>query len=103
MTQRIGGLDLQLPATGAGAGAQVPPAGPDLTDGQAATVAPGPEVQITQTASRLAELEQSMRAQPAVDAARVAAARQALASGSYRADPDRIAAGLLQIEQTLQG
>jgi negative regulator of flagellin synthesis FlgM len=98
MTQSIGGIDLQLPATGTPAPAST--VGRDAADGQSPS--PGSaDVEITPTARRLAELEQSLQAQPAIDPARVEAARQALASGSYRADPERIAAGLLQIEQAL--
>jgi negative regulator of flagellin synthesis FlgM len=99
MTQSIGGLDLQLPTTGTAAPAPASPAGRDAADGQ--PPASGTGVQITQAARQLADLEQSLQAQPAVDPARVEAARQALASGSYRADPERTAQGLLQIEQTL--
>jgi len=98
MTQSIGGIDLQLPATGTPAPAST--VGRDAADGQS----PGPsggDVEITPTARRLAELERSLQGQPAVDSARVEAARQALASGSYRLDPERIAAGLLQTEQAL--
>ena len=82
------------PAAGSGGGGAL---------GAAATgsAAPSPQVQITSTASQLAALEQSLQAQPEVDAERVRRVQSALADGSYRLDPSRIAGGLLQSEQTL--
>ena len=59
------------------------------------------EVHITDTASRLANLEPALRGAPAVDAARVAAIRAALEQGHYAIRPDHIAAGLVQMEQAL--
>jgi negative regulator of flagellin synthesis FlgM len=100
MTQSIGGIDLQSPTTGSAAPAPAPSVGSDAADGQPTSTGGG-DVQITRAASQLAQLEQSLQAQPAVDTARVATARQALASGSYQVDPERIAAGLLQTEQAL--
>ena len=59
------------------------------------------EVHITDTASRLANLEPALREAPAVDAARVAAIRSALEQGHYAIRPEHIAAGLTQMEQAL--
>ena len=68
---------------------------------QAQTPQQGGEVQITDSAAQLAKLEQTLRALPAVDQARVDAVVQALASGRYAIDASRIAAGLLGSERTL--
>lgn len=67
----------------------------------AEAVASTAEVHITDTASRLANLEPALREAPAVDAARVAAIRAALEQGQYAMKPDHIATGLVQMEQAL--
>lgn len=67
----------------------------------AEAVASTAEVHITDTASRLANLEPALREAPAVDAARVAAIRAALEQGQYAMKPDQIATGLVHMEQAL--
>ena len=62
---------------------------------------PGSDVQITDSAAQLAKLEETLRALPAIDQARVDAVSQALAGGRYAIDASRIAAGLLGSEHTL--
>jgi negative regulator of flagellin synthesis FlgM len=49
----------------------------------------------------LAKLQQSLSAQPAVDQNRVDSISKALANGTYRIDPERIASGLLSSERGL--
>ena len=61
----------------------------------------GGEVQITNTAAKLATLGQSLSASSPVDDARVARMSQALADGSYRISAQQIAAGLMQSEHAL--
>lgn len=58
-------------------------------------------VDITGTAKQLAQLEQTLASQPAIDEARVAKVRAALEQGSYKVSPGRIADGLIQIERAL--
>jgi negative regulator of flagellin synthesis FlgM len=58
-------------------------------------------VHITGSARQLADLEQVVKDMPAIDEARVAAFRDALAAGSYRIMPERIADHLLHLEQAL--
>jgi negative regulator of flagellin synthesis FlgM len=60
------------------------------------------EVSITSTASTLAQAQQSLAGQPAVNQSRVDAISNALANGTYKIDPDKIAAGLLQSERSLE-
>jgi negative regulator of flagellin synthesis FlgM len=60
------------------------------------------DVHLTGAARGLAAIEQAVRALPVVDAARVAAVKQRLQSGSYEVDPQRIADRLLRIESNLQ-
>ncbi len=59
-------------------------------------------VHITASARSLAALSQTIRDIPDVNAERVAAVQQALASGQYTISPERIASRLLQLEQDLQ-
>jgi negative regulator of flagellin synthesis FlgM len=61
----------------------------------------GDEVQITNTAAKLATLGQSLSASSPVDDARVARISQALADGSYRISAQQIATGLLQSDHAL--
>lgn len=58
-------------------------------------------VQITGSAKQLAALEQSLKDQPAVDEARVAALRSAIESGTYKVDATRVADKLLRMEDQL--
>jgi len=59
------------------------------------------DVHITDSATRLAALEQAVRDLPSVDQARVNAVRSSLADGSYVVQPERIADNLLKMEQSL--
>ena len=59
------------------------------------------DVHITGTAVQLADLEQQVKDMPAVDEARVAAISSALAEGRYKIAPEKIADGLMQLEQAL--
>ena len=61
----------------------------------------GDEVQITNTAAKLAALGQSLSASSPVDEARVARISQALADGSYHISAQQIASGLMQSEHAL--
>lgn len=74
-------------------------AAPESTDVPADA---GSDVQLTGAARGLAALEQSLRAQPAVDEARVAAVKQRLQNGSYEVDPQRVADKLLRLDSDLQ-
>lgn len=58
-------------------------------------------VNITSTAALLAQLEQSLAGQPAVDQSRVDALSRAISEGSYRVEPTRVAAGLVVSELAL--
>ena len=60
------------------------------------------EVQITDTASKLATLGDSLSKQPAVDSARVARISAALADGTYKVSAQSIASGLMQSDHALK-
>jgi negative regulator of flagellin synthesis FlgM len=59
------------------------------------------EVKITSTAEVLAQVRHALTTQPAIDQGRVDAVSRAIAAGSYRVDPERIASGLMQSERDL--
>ncbi len=65
--------------------------------------ATGDSVDLTDGARRLQDLQSAVAATPAVDGARVAALREAIASGSYPIDPQRIADGLLAQDRAALG
>jgi negative regulator of flagellin synthesis FlgM len=97
VANKINGLDAGRPAS-ASAGrvtqrSVCAPASPD-------SAAPG-EVHITDTASHLAVLEQSVRDLPAVDEARVASLQAAIDQGSYQVASEQVAEKLAQFEQAL--
>ncbi|HEX3845021.1 MAG TPA: flagellar biosynthesis anti-sigma factor FlgM [Steroidobacteraceae bacterium] len=59
------------------------------------------DVHITDSASQLATLEQTLHSLPAVDDARVTQVRTAIEQGTYRVQPQQIADQLLQLEHSL--
>ena len=76
--------------TGAGAPAPAPTSSGDAGD-----------LHITDSASQLARLEQTLRSLPTVDGARVTQVRTAIEQGSYTVQPRQIADQLLQLERSL--
>jgi len=103
MSNEIGGIDRRGVSVGAG-GTSAPKrdAGQAQTAPAAAGSAPG-AVQITDTANQLSNLEHTLRTLPEVDAERVARVSTALAQGTYKPDPQKIADGLIKSEQALAG
>jgi negative regulator of flagellin synthesis FlgM len=76
----------------------------DVALGASATPASGSaEVHITDTATQLVALEQTLRDSPAVDPLRVAQLSSAIEQGSYSVQPEHVATQLLQMEQALGG
>jgi len=59
------------------------------------------DVHITDSASQLASLEQTLRSLPAVDPARVAQFQTAIEQGTYTVQPQHVADQLMQLEQSL--
>lgn len=73
----------------------------DQANGSSAKVAavrPTDSVRLTGDAKQLHELEQTIAAIPVVDHERVERVRQSLADGSYKMDPQAIAAKLVRWE-----
>ncbi len=79
------------------------PSGSATSSSSSARGSGSSSVDITPSARALASLAAAVEAAPEVDAARVTTLQQAISSGEYSIDPDRIAAGMLQLEQELGG
>jgi len=99
MAINLNGLDLSGAAASAartGATSQS-----NATNAQDTTQPSGPEVTITSTAALLARLQQALAAKPAIDWAAVNVISRAIAGGSYKVNPDKVASGLINSERTL--
>jgi negative regulator of flagellin synthesis FlgM len=59
------------------------------------------DVHVADSLQMLAGLSSAVQQTPEVDEARVANLQQAISSGQYAVDPDRIASRMLQLEQQL--
>jgi negative regulator of flagellin synthesis FlgM len=100
MPQKINNLTAGV--TSGGTSTPVSPAKDAARGGSSAAEATDSgEVHITDTATRLAALEQVLRDSPAVDSARVALLRNAIEQGQYTVNPDHVATQLLQVEHAL--
>ena len=53
--------------------------------------------------AQISGIARGLAASPPVDAARVAALRSAIAGGTYKPDPDRIAAAMIRLETGSRG
>jgi len=71
------------------------------TPTQDATQQPQKEVSVSSTAALLSRLHRSLDATPAIDQKRVESIRNAIASGTYKVDSDKIAHGLINTERAL--
>lgn len=69
--------------------------------GTSAKAAPSDSVQLTDTASRLAELQAKVTEMEGVDFERVQEIREQIADGTYSIDADRVANALLTMEKEL--
>jgi negative regulator of flagellin synthesis FlgM len=68
----------------------------------AATAQTGDHVTLTDSARALQKIEEAVAKTPVVDANKVAAAKQAISSGTYKIDAGRIAGKLLNYERGLK-
>ncbi|KAF1689986.1 flagellar biosynthesis anti-sigma factor FlgM [Pseudoxanthomonas taiwanensis] len=99
MTQKIEGTLLTPVRTGP-VGGRVASAGTGRSESIEATQA-GDSLRLTGEAAGLQALQRELATAPAVDAARVAAVKEALASGTYRIDPAVIADRMLELDRLL--
>jgi negative regulator of flagellin synthesis FlgM len=81
--------------------AAVTPVREAVTGGGSPPTPQSGEVHITDTASQLASLEQSLRDSPAVDSARVSQLQSAIEQGTYQVNPEHVATQLMQMERAL--
>lgn len=104
MTNKIGGYQNHPVHTGTGKSVtreRDASAGSSATDAAAAAKDANP-VRITDQARQLAALERAVQDAPVVNETRVAAIRLAIEEGRYEISPERIANGLLRMEQELR-
>ena len=99
MANRINSLD--TPAAGSGSAPVNRTAGTSTAGPSAPAASGNSDVHITDTATRLAVIEQTLRDAPAVDPLRVAHFRSAIESGQYTIRPEHVATQLLQFEHAL--
>ena len=71
------------------------------TSGSGPAPSGGDTVQLTSGAQLLSRLEDSLAAAPAVDSAKVAEVKAAIASGNYEIDTSAIADAMLRFERSL--
>ena len=77
--------------------------GSDASATTASTAAQSADhVTLTDSARSLQKIEEAIAKAPVVDTAKVAAIKQAVSSGSYQIDTDRVADKLLQYERGLK-
>ena len=103
MTNRIKGSDTSAVEAGTGRVIARVPSVPAVGGVESHSPAgpAGDSVSLTDTALRLAALQEKIATLPEVDASRVTELRQAIEQGQYRADPAAIADRLLQLERDL--
>jgi negative regulator of flagellin synthesis FlgM len=92
---------IQLSGASIGSASKASSSSPSTKTGSNDAASPQGDVNITSTASLLANLQQSLSAQPAIDQTKVDAISKALAAGTYSVQPDKIASGLLHSERSL--
>ena len=103
MPNKISGLSSDTAPIGAGRPAErvrdaVTGGSSAPTDG---SNAPAGDIHITDSASQLATLEQTLRSLPAVDPARVAQFSTAIEQGTYTVVPQQVADQLMRLERSL--
>ncbi|EJO3864160.1 flagellar biosynthesis anti-sigma factor FlgM [Vibrio parahaemolyticus] len=60
-------------------------------------------VSLSQQSKAVSKLQKDMAASPAYDSTKVAAIKEAIANGSYRVDPEKLADNMIKFENELQG
>jgi negative regulator of flagellin synthesis FlgM len=96
------GMDLSgTAASSTHKSSSTPSASTHSTTTQDATQQPQKEVSVSSTASLLSHVQRSLSSTPAIDQKRVDSISSALASGTYKVDPDKIAHGLINTERAL--
>jgi negative regulator of flagellin synthesis FlgM len=107
VTNKISGYQATeplVPAKGSTvSGAAADKAQGDATAGVSATTAQtGDHVTLTDSARSMQKIEEAVAKAPVVNAAKVAAVKQAISAGTYQIDAGRVAGKLLQFERGLK-
>ncbi len=89
------------PVKGAGNSSAADKPQGDTAGVAASTGQTGDQVTLTDSARSLQKIEGAVAKTPVVNAAKVAAVKQAVQSGSYQIDAGRVAGKLLQFDSTL--
>ncbi len=98
MSQKIdGALPPASQVRNLAAANRVAPAG----EAKAKAVEAADSVRLTDEATQLQAMHRGLSSAPAIDHARVQAVRESLENGSYRINPDAIAARMLDLDQQL--
>ena len=91
-----------LPVKGSNSNAGVADKAQGEAKPAASTELTGDRVTLTDSARTLQKIEETVANTPVVDAAKVASVKQAVQSGTYQIDPQRVADKLLQYERGLK-
>ncbi len=105
MTDKISGISTAEPvAKPAGSGSNGVVTDKSQAEGspRPAAAQTGDHVTLTGSARSLQKIEEAVAKSPVVDSAKVAAAKQAIGSGTYKIDAGRIAGKLLKYERGLK-
>jgi negative regulator of flagellin synthesis FlgM len=60
-------------------------------------------VSLSPQGKAVSKLQKNLAASPAYDSAKVAAIKEAIANGSYKVDPEKLADSMIKFENELQG
>lgn len=102
MTDKINGLGFRpVDSGGTGRTGQSGRAGGAEPSGGRRDVSSADQVSVTSSSLLLQRLEEALQSSPAVDAERVRAVRDAIASGAYEIDPGIVADKVMRLEREL--
>jgi negative regulator of flagellin synthesis FlgM len=107
VTNKISGYQATEPlaptkGSTAGGAAAEKAQGDATTGASATTTQTGDQVTLTDSARSLQKIEEAVAKAPVVNAAKVAAVKQAVTAGTYKIDAGRVADKLLQFERGLK-
>jgi negative regulator of flagellin synthesis FlgM len=105
VTDKISGISIAEPVakpTGSGSNAVVAGKSQGEESAAASTAQTADHVTLTDSARSLQKIEEAVAKTPVVNAAKVAAVKQAINSGTYKIDPAQVAGKLLKYERGLK-
>ena len=105
MSDKIGGISTAEPVskpTGSSGNGVVADKSQGEGSAAAASAAPKDQVTLTDSARSLQKIEEAVAKTPVVNADKVAAAKQAISSGTYTINAGRVAGKMLQYERGLK-